>query len=817
MAITTQQQSNIIALTVGMFNAAPGAQFLSEFSEMFENNGESYQALADALATTGQFQSQFAGLVTQEGRINKILSNLGIQEGTDAYTTAKAHFDARIEQGATEAELIVESLEYLLGDDAAEEFADVQAQLNNKVEVATFYSVEQQQSATTLDELQGVIADVTADPATVEEAKGEVEGGTGQTFTLTASGTTGSFDNLTGTAGNDTFNSGPGFLETGDNLNGAAGTDVLNARLTDGQTTAPTVSNVENIFVRVDGADNAGAGATSATFSMTDVSGAEQVWADRITSADANATNGLVVSGAGLTTDVTVGVKGGAAAAANRADATFTFAGVAGTADEATLALDGASVNNVSVANIETLNVATQGNASRIDGSLNAAAASSIVFTGAANATIDATDFANTGYAVDASAFTGGLNITLEDQASGNTSFTGGTGDDRVSLGGGLDTNDTIDGGEGRNTINVTAAADLTAATGAKLSNFQVFDAAGATGTFDMDFIDGGASASTIDALNVSAALGGGVQIDNLANGADVTIGATTGAALTVNQKGADVAGSNDDVLNYELTGSANITAASLVAANIETVNITSTATVGSTTGHEITATTFANAETVAFSGDEQLTVGTLGAVAATKIDASAMTDKFIMTNASTSAETVLIEGGSAADTLRLDANVQGDDSTIQGNGGADTIVITNSDGNDNQNVIVKYSAQSDSTGADYDNITGFNTAGQATNGTRADTIDLTEFGITGAAQQVFTTTKATVDAANDAFSITAADAAGFFDNAGTDRGVAFATAGGDGVAFVDVDGDGNWNAESDMAIYLQGVTDLATADVAFA
>ncbi|MBO8087755.1 MAG: hypothetical protein J7D61_17105, partial [Marichromatium sp.] len=643
-------------------------------------------------------------------------------------------------------------------------------------------------------------------------AEGRASGGSetptsGETFTLTNSAITGNFDNIEGTSGNDVFDAGPGFLETGDNLNGAAGTDVLNARLTDGQTTAPTISSIENIFVRVDGADNGGAGATTATFSMADVSGAEQVWADRVTSADTNATNTFAVSGTGLTTDVTVGIKGGATAAANRADATFTFSGVTGTADEATLALDGASINDVNIAGIETLNVATQGDASLIDGTLNAAAASNIVFTGDANATIDATDFANTGYAVDASALTGDLNITLEDQTSGNTSFTGGAGDDRVSLAAGLDANDTIDGGEGTNTVNVTVATDLTAATGAKLSNFQVFDAAGAAaGTYDMDHIDGGGSASTIEALSVSADLGGATVIDNLAAGADVTIGATTTAALTVNQKDAGAAGSNDDVLNYELTGAANITAASLVAANVETVNITSTATTGATTGHTITATTFANAETVAFSGDEQLTVTTLGAVSATKIDASAMSDSFIMTNASDAATILLLEGGAADDTLIVDENVQLANSVIQGNGGADSISITDGGGN-TINTIVKYAAQADSTGSSFDNITGFVNAAQDAGAGDADTIDLSAFGFSGAQASVLSVDGiVTVDNVSNSFTISSANAANFFNDAGVDRAVGYASDGTDSFLFVDANKDGDWSADTDMAIQLTGV-----------
>jgi hypothetical protein len=639
---------------------------------------------------------------------------------------------------------------------------------------------------------------------------------------LTASATTGGFDNITGAAGNDTISGGPGFLETGDVIDGAGGTDVMNARLTSGQTTAPTISNVENLFIRSDLA-------ADTTFSMTDVSGAAQVWADRVTDTDGGLDDGLIVSGAGLTTAVTVGVKGGTSTAANRADIDFNFSGVSGTSDTATLALDGAAVDDVNIAGIETLNVATQGDgSSRIDGTLAAAAASSIVFTGAANATIDATDFDDAdGYTVNASAFTGKLSITLEDQAATKTSsFVGGSGDDNVSLGNGLDTRDDIDGGAGTDSINVTAAADLTAVTGALLKNFEVFDAAGATGTFDMDFIDGGASSSTIKNAEVTANLGGGVVIDDLVDTGGVTINATTTAALTVNQAGAEAAGSNSDTMTYTLTSpgtTGDLTVASLTTPDVETINIVSNATAGQTTGHTITDMTFAGATTLKFTGDEQLTVnGMTGSTAVTKIDASGMTDSLIIGAAADMVMTgvVLVLGGSAGDTLFIEENVQAATSVVQGNGGADTITIADAGAN-NEVQVIKIAAQSDTTASAYDEIIGFEAASNA--GTDQDLFHISAFGFTGAqAGVVAATAKVTMTgtqaAGNESFTISATNAANFFDDSGVDRGVAFADSGTDTWVFFDVDKNGNWDAATDSVLIVGAVTGdaFAAADFTF-
>lgn len=212
---------------------------------------------------------------------------------------------------------------------------------------------------------------------------------------------------------------------------------------------------------------------------------------------------------------------------------------------------------------------------------------------------------------------------------------------------------------------------------------------------------------------------------------------------------------------------------------------------------------TFAAATTVKFTGDEQLTVTNLTAGAAASIDASAMTDKFIMSNAFAGGGVQLVQGGSADDTL-ISNNVAG--SVIQGNGGADTITL----GGAGTAEVVKYAAQSDSTGTKYDKITNFTTT--------EDDINLSAFGFTGAAASVFSVgAKATVANATDTFTITDANAAGFFVDSGTQRGVAFANDGTDGVVFVDVNKDGNWNAAEDMAIYLSGTTAFVTADVIFA
>ena len=674
--------------------------------------------------------------------------------------------------------------------------------LANQASFGVWAAVNQVPFATANAQLSSITSVESTLTAAQTAVSGTTGGATGSTFTLTKSGVTGSFDTVNGTSGNDTIIAGPTALETGDVISGGVGTDSLYTQDA-ADLTAARISSVEKIYVRNDMS-------ASDTFSMSDVTGATEVWADRLTNLNAT----LTISGAGLTTAVAVGItEGGSTSAADLNDVTFTFSGVTGSADTATLKLDKANADVVTIANIETLNVVTSSDSSKIDGSLTAANASKVVFTGDKNVTIDATDLDNAnGYTIDASAFTGNLVITLEDQAAGkSTTVTGGSGNDKFYLTTGLDSKDSVNGGTGTNTIGLTTAADLTAITGAKLTNIQVFDVAGAAaGTYDMSFITGAGTTSTITSIAVSADVAGAVIIDKLVDTGTVAINATTTAALTIQQAGAADAGSNADTLSVAISSTtANVTVASLVAADIETVTINSAATTAITTGHTITATTFANAATVKFTGDEQLTVTTLGAVAATSVDATAMTDKFIMTNASDAATILLLQGGSAADTLLIDEGTQLANSVVQGNGGADTITESNSD----QTTIYKYVLQTDSTTTAWDKITGFVTA--------TDDINIAAFGFTGAAAGAIldksaTVTSTTTGASAD-FAITAANAANFFNDSGVDRGVAIDDNGSDIFVFIDANKNGDWDT-ADMAILLVGnTTTLTTGDFVFA
>lgn len=239
MAITTQERTNILKLTVGLFNAAPGDNYLSEFTSVFEANGHNLAALAGTLGTTGAFQSLYPNFQTASEFATKFLTTLGLQGNTEAVDFVTAKFNA----GVPKAQIIYDAVVALDASTSAE-FAAAKAILVNKAAVAENYSVTLGASSTSLETLQGALANVTADPASVTAANAANAGGNGQTFTLTTG-----LDTVTGTSGNDTINGGPlNSFSPFDSIDGGAGTDTLTV-LTYGAALpgGVTVKNVENI------------------------------------------------------------------------------------------------------------------------------------------------------------------------------------------------------------------------------------------------------------------------------------------------------------------------------------------------------------------------------------------------------------------------------------------------------------------------------------------------------------------------------------------------------------------------------------------
>lgn len=306
MAITTQERTKILKLTVGLFNAAPGANYLSEFTSVFEANGHNLAALAGTLGTTGAFQSLYPNFQTASEFATKFLTTLGLQGNTEAVDFVTAKFNA----GVPKAQIIHDAV-VALGASTSAEFAAAKAILVNKAAVAENYSVTLGASSTSLAALQGALANVTADPASVTAANAANAGGNGQTFTLTKG-----VDTLVGTAGNDIFvagvSNGTGVGEANaeintlsalDSVDGGAGVDTLKVLVDKGATVSlATVKNVEVIEAQA---------VAALTIDTTTATG--------VTNLNVTKAAGAVSATAAATTDVSVSVKENAGAAVDNA------------------------------------------------------------------------------------------------------------------------------------------------------------------------------------------------------------------------------------------------------------------------------------------------------------------------------------------------------------------------------------------------------------------------------------------------------------------------------------------------------------------
>ncbi|HYC02716.1 MAG TPA: calcium-binding protein [Azospirillaceae bacterium] len=506
---------------------------------------------------------------------------------------------------------------------------------------------------------------------------------TGQTLTLTTG-----VNQLTGGAGSDTFDaSSANSLQTADVLTGGAGTDSLNALFNVASTVRPTMTSVEDITLT---------NTQAVTFDLTNSQGVTAVRSQFATAdltvlaiSDAKTTLEAISGGTDTGTDI---------------EFRFANAALAGTADNATLQVNGfgdgtGTAETINVApgtgsnSFETLTINATGGNSNF--TLNGAGgATSVAFTGDANATVTGLDTLGVSN-VDASKATGNLSFALTNATAtlsgstavggagndtitagnGNDNLNGGAGNDRFVFGTTLTADDTVNGGNGTDTIslsgtvadsaftNVTATGRLLAsattnltlgkeAKEATISRFTTFAQTAETDVADTVSVGSGfdgsaltvilnkgkvsvdASASTTS-LNVSGAAATFTAADTLKGG--------TGDADTI------TISADNDGTGAVLSGATGFEKI-VVAANATTADQDAKISLG--------ADTF-------IAADKTLVVD------ATALTNSAATVNFSASDISTDTKSVSVTGGAGGDTLTGGA---GSD-TISGGAGADSLV----------------------------------------------------------------------------------------------------------------------------------------------
>ena len=405
----------------------------------------------------------------------------------------------------------------------------------------------------------------------------------------------------------------------------------------------------------------------------------------------------------------------------------------------------------------ETLNVRGTGlfNASAND-LLNL---KTVVVTETAGLTLNA-DVASTVTSVNTTGTTGAVTVSIEgDRAT----YAGGAGVDTVTLatkaaltkaidlGAGDDTlifgvsvtgsTATLSGGAGTDTLSMSVAnADaLDAAPQTFITGFErltLNNAFGADNAIaesltlnlaNLGFTNFVTTTGTVFGTGVNAGKDDSLTLSNLANNGTVVL---TGKGL-ITVEVADAATGTADVLNAVVSSASSLAAGTLTAANVETINITSTDTATAfDAAHSLTLTA-ANATAVNVTGNAALTLTMTGSTNVTSINGSAMTAGLTVTSLNTTTATT-ITGGSGADVLTAATGTTADIliggagndilvankglSTLTGGAGADVFRIAVASNNVNS-----HSTITDFTAGDLlqiDGITAFRSASVTLAGT---------------------------------------------------------------------------------------------------
>jgi hypothetical protein len=784
MALTAAERDSIVKLTVGIFNAAPGNTYLSEFTNFFEANGRSLTNLANYLAGSSTYKSVYGSFQLASEFASTFLTPLGLQANSVAVEFVTSRFNA----GASTQSIMLAAIQ-ALDSTTDSAFTAAKAILNNKTSVATTYSLTS--GATTLAALQSVVSSVDATVASVTAANNANSSASGNAFTLTTgvdtSGIMVGSNGTTSTAGNDTFNAyvntttatvGQTTLTAVDTLNGGAGIDRLvlttegvNAA---GSLTAATITGIEEFQIRDVNTNGA------STYDFVNVTGETLVINDRSTQAVilSNLGTGTVlqISGNGAVTNGNTTFTGlsGTQAFTINLDGGVTAGNITrNTTGAAALTINstgGTTGNNTGTIDLDTATAVTSltiNATTRLTTTLAADFAATAVVTLNGAALIDLTGSTVTvGTGVITALGTTALSANiLTINAAGNSggtrsvmgantvTFTGGTGNDFVSaaalvfnssgsLAGG--------GGTGTDTIVVQDAAQLTSTTAAKMTGFELLrlndDNDGALDTFDSSLLTGltgiviGAQSAGdgVTITNMTAALAGNVLITGTQ---DVLPTFTVTGATNVGQL--DVLGLT---ISDELAANNTITLVNIGAAGIETINITATDSV--TISSLTSATALASMTFAASARNVSVTTGALALGANTTINASSITGTVTLDATDATGNGIALTGGTGVATLT--GSAQGDTITggsnndglsgLAGNdiiiGGAGTDTITGGAGADTMtggdgfdafvfttlaNTQNGYAA-GDSTAANIDKITDFVGNGSSV----GDTINIT-------------------------------------------------------------------------------------------
>lgn len=509
----------------------------------------------------------------------------------------------------------------------------------------------------------------------------------GETFYLTTE-----IDNLKGTAGDDVFRAPEGTMGAFDTVDGGAGNDTLEV-YGDSAELKGTYTNIENLVI-VDATDaNNGQG-----IDLSDFSGSFTLQGGSDTAVTVDNVTGqkLVLDGTTKAITLTANMTDTQTSAnlvSQNAGNTVKFSLTGKALTDVKLVTDGANAATISGTNtIKNVNVTASGDAEIILDAMDKLENVTVAGAGAVELTV-----VDSVKSVDASANAGGVTVDLS--GANEAAFTGGAGkdsitvsgsnaahdlgagDDTLTFSGALGEKGTVEGGEGTDTISVTAA-NLTALAAefknGDITGFEVLSVSDKV-TAGVDMTD----FSGIDHLVLEAGLDSSQTIANMQSGSTLELTADATNAFEVSVAGADKA--TDDVLNIVLSKDDALAADTVTVKDVETINIVADDSNDDASATHTMTLTADKATTVKVSGDAGLTLTLTGSYAVKTIDASESTGDVTISNA---LKGVTFTGGAGDDTVTLGAG-----NTVTGGVGNDTFTISLNTAVNDRSVITDFGA----------------------------------------------------------------------------------------------------------------------------
>lgn len=620
MAITASTRKQIIELVVTAYNAAPGTTLLNELVIM-SNNGSSLADIAASLTTRTEWTSKYPVLQTAEDFTAEWLDNILPEASATLLAEATTLVVAAVNGGSTFASLIVDVSAFM----AAASETDVTigtsvGNFNNKVAVATNYTVTLEQAASSATVLNGV----TSDDATVTSANAAADGtastSTGSTFTLTtgidsvtdSTNTVNAIIDQSGTAANNTWN-------LSDTIKTAAG-GTLNLSLLSSLSIATAGFNTTNVTtLNLKSVDTV----TTAAANSFDLSGLSGLTSLNIANSSVAGTtdDNLTINSLGSATAVSL--------TSNDSDQDITLSGSwSGAANVLNLTVTGTNGDVNLATGIETINVV--GGAGGRLASLKSDTTDTVTSVVVTGESFRADSMDSTIKTFDASAATGAINVTLT-PGSTLTSAKGGTGTGDILQVNSLSATNVVTGFESV-WGNASATYDMSA------TDATTFGTRAATGIATVTKASALQNTVNIYGVGISTA-------DMTKGGLTYSLATATGTAdaVTVNMN------------NFGVVTTKKLTTGVLTFNGIENLTLNTAADIKTTTLGNLTlaGVSATAAASITVNGTTVLNVGTLtnsaASTAVSTVNFGGMTGKTTMIYSGV--DSVTVTGGSAKDT----------------------------------------------------------------------------------------------------------------------------------------------------------------------